>query len=324
MSKFNYTVTNSDAELSIKELIRQNFSFSSRMMARIKKNDCIYLNGDSVRLFIVPKPGDIIEIDLPDEQSHFTPQNIPIFPVFEDDDLLVVNKPAGYVVHPTSGHPTGTIANGIAKYMIDTNRSFKIRFINRLDMDTSGLLVIAKNAHCQDSIVKQMQTGKVLKKYIAVASGIFENEKGTIDLPIGRPDPERVQRCVTADGHPSITHYTVLQSFAPADSKSEPNLNTTTINMVNSKPANGKGGFSLVELRLETGRTHQIRVHLSHIGHPIIGDHLYGIDNARLIERQALHAHYISFYHPISGELIELTSQIPADIEALIAKIKQI
>jgi len=297
MSKFNYTVTNSDAGLSIKEIIRQNFSFSSRMMARIKRNDCIYLNGNPVRLFIVPKFGDIIEVDLPEEQSHITPQNIPLLVIYEDDDLLVINKPAGYVVHPTSGHPKNTMANGIAKYMIDTKQSFKIRFINRLDMDTSGLLVIAKNAHCQDSIVKQMQTSKVIKRYIAVAKGIFANEKGTIDLPIGRPDPERVERGVMEDGFPSVTHYSVLEEFESA-------------------------GYSLVELQLETGRTHQIRVHLSHIGHPIIGDHLYGIENAWLIERQALHAHFISFYHPISCELVELTAEIPADIELLLNKIK--
>ena len=298
MSKFNYTVTDLDIGSSIKEIIRQNFSFSSRMMARIKRNDCIYLNGNPVRLFIVPNLGDIIEIDLPEEQSHFTPQNIPIISLFEDDDLLVINKPAGYVVHPTSGHPVNTIANGIAKYMIDTNQSFKIRFINRLDMDTSGLLVIAKNAHCQDSIVKQMKAGKVIKKYIAVVNGILPNDKGTIDLPIGRPDPERVERSVMEGGHPSITHYTVLQSF--------------------------EHGYSLVELQLETGRTHQIRVHMSHIGFPIVGDHLYGKENARLIERQALHAHFISFYHPISDELIELTAEIPGDIELLLNKIKVI
>jgi 23S rRNA pseudouridine1911/1915/1917 synthase len=180
-------------------------------------------------------------------------------------------------------------------------------------MDTSGLLIIAKNAHCQDAIVKQMQSSKMTKKYIAVVKGIFENEKATIDLPIGRPDSEKVERCVTENGHPSITHYTVLQKFGQTDASSSTH---------NTKSSNNKNDFSLVELSLETGRTHQIRVHLSHIGHPIIGDHLYGIENARLIERQALHAHFVSFYHPITGELIELSAKIPEDIEALINKIQ--
>jgi len=298
MSKFKYTVTSSDEGCSVKEIIRNNFSFSSRMMARIKRNDCIYLNGNPVRLFIVPNLGDIIEISLPEEHSHFVPQNIPIIPVFEDDELLVINKPAGYVVHPTAGHPVNTMANGITKYIIDTKQSFKIRFINRLDMDTSGLLVIAKNAHCQEEFVKQMKAGKVSKKYIAVVEGILINDTGIIDLPIGRPDQERVERGVMEKGHPSVTHYTVLQRF--------------------------ESGFTLVELRLETGRTHQIRVHMSHIGFPIVSDHLYGKVNARLIERQALHAHFISFYHPITNEFIELTAEIPEDIDALISKLKDI
>jgi 23S rRNA pseudouridine1911/1915/1917 synthase len=305
MSKFNYTVTTLDIDCSLKDIIRRNFSFSSRMMARIKRNDCILLNGKPARLFVVPNLGDTVEINFPEEQSHLIPQDIPIDIVFEDDDLLVLNKPPGYVVHPTSGHPTSTIANGIAKYFQDTNQTHKIRFINRLYMDTSGILVVAKNAHCQEAIVKQMQVGKVNKKYIAVVHGILSNDTGTLDLPIGRPDPERVQRGVVKDGHPSITHYTVLKRF-------ESQAKTVGIST---------NGFSLVELRLETGRTHQIRVHLSHIGHPVVSDHLYGKENARLIERQALHAQHVSFYHPITDELVELNAEIPADIKALIAKI---
>jgi len=314
MSKFKYTVTSLDEGCSVKELIRNNFSFSSRMMARIKRNDCIYLNGDTVRLFVVPNPGDVIEIDLPEEQSHFSPQNIPIVVVFEDADLLVINKPPGYVVHPTAGHPVNTMANGIAKYILDTNQSFKIRFINRLDMDTSGLLVIAKNAHCQEEIVKQMKTGKVSKKYLAVVDGILTNDTGIIDLPIGRPDPERVERGVMENGHPSITHYTVLQRFGQTDANSKTHA---------AESARSKTGFTLIELRLETGRTHQIRVHMSHMGFPIVSDHLYGKTNARLIERQALHSHFISFYHPITNEFIELTAEIPEDIQSLICKISQ-
>jgi len=312
MSKFRYIVTHSDADCSIKELVRNNFSFSSRMMARIKRANCIYLNGEPVRLFIVPNPGDVIDVDLPEEHSDFIPQNIPVIPVFEDDDLLIINKPAGYVVHPTAGHPVNTMANGIAKYIIDTNQSFKVRFINRLDMDTSGLLIIAKNAHCQETISKQMKAGQVSKKYIALVTGILEKETGTVDLPIGRPDPERVERGVMENGHPSVTHYTVLRRFKQ--------ITKTTSD---SSTENTNGGFSLVELSLETGRTHQIRVHMSHIGHPIVSDHLYGKENARLIERQALHAHFVSFYHPATGEFMELSAEIPADIQNLIRKLEK-
>ncbi|MCL2436990.1 MAG: RluA family pseudouridine synthase [Clostridiales bacterium] len=295
MSKFTYTVQPADDGYSVRDLIRRNFSFSSRLMTKLKQNDCICLNDEPVRVHIIPNPGDTVSISLPEEQSDFTPENIPIFPVFEDNDLLVINKSAGYIVHPTKGHYAHTIANGLAHYIIETKQSFKIRFINRLDMDTSGLLLIAKNGHCQDAIVKQMTYNKVTKKYIAVVKGILKDDSGTINLPIGRIE-DRIEREVTPDGHPSVTHYTVLERF--------------------------EKGFSLVELRLETGRTHQIRVHLSHIGHPIIGDHLYGGENVLLIERQALHAHFVSFEHPITGNLIELSAELPADMLKLIEKIR--
>ncbi|MEG0392423.1 MAG: RluA family pseudouridine synthase, partial [Anaerovoracaceae bacterium] len=263
MRDFIYIVTKEDAqkELPIRELLRQNFSFSSRLRTKLKKHKSVYLNGESVPGWITPKAGDEIKIFIPEEQSHFPPEPIPIDPVFEDTDLLIINKQPGVIVHPTSGHPIHTIANGVTQYMIDTNQSFKIRFVNRLDMDTSGLLVLGKNSHAQDDYVKQMQKNQVEKRYVAIVKGIIE-EDGTVDAPLGRPDPERVQRGVMEGGKPSITHYKVLERFDK--------------------------GYTMVELLLETGRTHQIRVHMSHIGHPIVGDHLYGGENINLIGRQAL------------------------------------
>jgi len=288
MSKFSYTVKPEDSMYALRDILRRNFSFSSRLMNRFKKNDCIMLNGEAVRVSVIPAAGDVITIDFPDEKSEFIPENVPIIPMYEDDDILILNKPAGYVVHPTKGHPAHTMANGLARYMNDTGRYFKIRFINRLDMDTSGLLAVAKNSHCQEHIVKQMQENKVVKKYLAFVCGIVQNDEGIIDAPIGRPDPEKVARGVSPAGYPSMTRYTTVERY--------------------------KKGFSLVELSLETGRTHQIRVHLSHIGHPVVGDRLYGGENVFLIERQALHAFYISFFHPISGELIEVSADIPEDM----------
>jgi len=265
-------------------------------MTKFKKNDCILLNGKAVRVNVVPDSGDIINIDFPDEKSDFIPQDIPIIPVYEDNDLLIINKPAGYIVHPTKGHPAHTIANGLSRYMAKTGQVFKIRFVNRLDMDTSGLLVIAKNAHCQDEIVKQMQGKNVQKKYTAVVCGILENDEGTIDAPIGKSNDEAVARGVTPSGCPSVTRYTTLKRF--------------------------KSGYSLAELSLETGRTHQIRVHMSHIGHPIVGDRLYGGERIWLIERQALHASSISFFHPMTGEHIEVSIDLPDDMIDLLNKLK--
>ncbi|MCL1809919.1 MAG: RluA family pseudouridine synthase [Clostridiales bacterium] len=296
MSKWGYTVKPEDAGYSLKELLRRNFTFSSRMMTRFKQNGCILLNGAPVRMNHVPCPGDAVSISLPGERSSFAPEDVPVIPLFEDEDLLVVNKPAGYVVHPTKGQPAHTMANGIAKYIADTGQAFKIRFVNRLDMDTSGILVIAKNAHCQKELISQMSENKVVKKYVAVVHGTVLDDSGVIDAPIGLLNPDENRRTVMSSGRPSVTRYSVLERFAK--------------------------GYTLVELRLETGRTHQIRVHMSHIGHPVVGDFLYGGENVLLIERQALHACCISFCHPATGSIVEVTAGLPADIEKLIRKVR--
>jgi len=241
-------------------------------------------------------PGDRITVSLPKEKSDFEPENIPITVVFEDEDLLIINKQPGYVVHPTKGHPCHTMTNGIMNYILENNKHFKIRFINRLDMDTSGLLAVAKNSHCQDDMSKQMSENGVMKKYVAIVKGIIAEEEGTVDLPIDREHEDHVKRAVLENGYPSVTHYKVLERF--------------------------EKGYTMVELVLETGRTHQIRVHMSHIGHPIIGDVLYGEASVWLIERQALHAKYLAFRHPVTGQFMELEAPLPEDMLALIEKIR--
>ena len=297
-NKFQYIVTEEDRGISYKELVRSNFTFSSRLMTKLKQNNLVFINGESIKMYLPATPGDIITIELPEETSNFIPEPIDIHPVFEDSDLLIINKQPGYVVHPTKGHPLHTMANGIMKYMIDTNQSFKIRFINRLDMNTSGLLAVAKNSHSQDEFTKQMKENKVAKRYAAIVKGIIKEDSGTVNAPLGRPDPERVERGVMENGAPSVTHYKVLKRY--------------------------ETGYTLVELLLETGRTHQIRVHMSHIGFPILGDHLYGGENPWLIERQALHARYLSFYHPVSGKWMEVEAPLPDDMLETIEKIKSI
>lgn len=295
MTTFRYTVTKEDADIPIKKLIRREFGFSSRLMTKVKQNKSAFLNGESMPGWVTADEGDILEVTLPDEKSDFEPENIPICPVYEDDDLLVINKQPGVIVHPTKGHPVHTIANGVMNYMIDTDQSFKIRFVNRLDMDTSGLLIIGKNSHTQASLMNQMKSNEVEKRYVAIVKGIISEDSGTVSLPIGRPDPERVERAVMEDGDMSITHYTVLERFEK---------------------------YTLVELALETGRTHQIRVHMSHIGHPVAGDYLYGGQAPALIERQALHARYLSFNHPVSGERIKLEAPLYDDMNNAIEKLR--
>lgn len=297
MEKFRYILTEDDIDTPIRSIVKREFRFSSRLMTKVKKNQATYLNGVSYPGWVKGCIGDELTVILPDEKSDFEPDpTIPVYPVYEDDDVLVINKQPGIIVHPTKGHPTHTMANGLQNYMNETNQQFKIRFANRLDMDTSGLLVIAKTSHTQDSFMKQMKANTVRKRYVAIVKGVIEEDKGTIDVPIGRPDPERVERGVMYEGgYDSVTHYTVLERYKK---------------------------HTLVELLLETGRTHQIRVHMSHIGHPVLGDILYGGEDVNLIERQALHSRYLSFNHPVTDERIDLEGPLFEDMENLIERLR--
>lgn len=321
MTQFHYTVTEKDKELSVKELLRHNFHFSSRLMTKIKQNDLVTVNGNPVRGWMKLNAGDMLTVTLPEETCDYPPEDIPIDVIYEDDDLLVINKQPGHVVHPTKGKPAGTIANGIMKKMLDEGQRYKIRFANRLDMNTSGLLIIAKSGFVQEHLIRQMKRDEIQKQYIAVVDGIITEESGTIEQPIGRPDPNEVERWilpVDKGGYDSITHYKVLSRF--------------------------DSGYTLVKLRLETGRTHQIRVHMASIGHPVTGDHLYNNGDPFLyrkihgdcrpvegegekstspyIERQALHAFSLSFTHPITGIRLSLEAPMPDDMLRLIEKIR--
>ncbi len=322
MTEFKHIVTADEAGCSVKELMRKHFTFSSRLMTKLKFQKLVYLNGEQMPGWIPTEAGDEILVRMPEETSDFPPEDIPINVVYEDNDILVINKQPWVAVHPTKGKPNHTIANGLMKKMYDDEAAgrghlYKIRFVNRLDMNTSGLMIVAKNSFAQEEIVKQMRKNTVIKRYIAVVTGEMPNDEGTIDLPLGRPYPDEVERWVMPvedGGQESITHYKVLERF---------------------------NGHTLVELQLETGRTHQIRIHLSYIGYPIVGDHLYCygdpfeyrrvnniedyVHNERVseyIDRQALHARYLAFEHPVTRQLMEFKTDIPDDIEKLIETVK--
>lgn len=296
--KFTFTVAEDEGGIPVKKLIRSRFHFSSRLMTRIKRDDLITLNGHRVPGWVPADPGDVIIVDLPEEKSDFPPENIPIDAVFEDDDILVINKQPGITVHPTSGHQSHTIANGLMKYMANRNETYKVRFVNRLDMDTSGLLMVAKNSHAQNELTKQMKANLTDKRYIAIVHGEIEEDEFTVDLPIGRPADGSIRRCVMPvedGGQACLTEVKVLRRFT--------------------------SGFTEVELHLITGRTHQIRVHMSYLGHPLVGDWLYGGDTS-LFPRQALHAFALSFAHPVTGEKIDAEAQLPDDMKKLIESIE--
>ncbi len=342
MSDFKYIIPDSEEGLPLKAIVKNHFGFSSRLMTKLKQQKLIYLNDEFLPGWVSVSAGDVITVSLPAEKSEFPPEDIPIHVVFEDDDLLVINKQPGFVVHPTKGKPCHTIANGLAKKILDEGVDYKIRFVNRLDMNTSGLLIVAKNSHAQDNLVKQMKKDHIHKKYLALVEGRLPSASGTINLPIGRPDENEVERWVLPvekGGYPSVTHYLVIDEFTE-----------------NSGNERGKY-YSLLELTLETGRTHQIRVHLAYSGYPIVGDHLYchgdpfawrslnGIATpprkecfergetppetnpevvSHLISRQALHAHSLSFVHPVNGKRIELKAPLPEDMKEAIEKLDKI
>lgn len=293
MGKYNHTVTDSDIGLSINQIIKANFKFSSRFKTKMKFQKLVDLNGTPTPGFITPEVGDEISIRLPEETSNFPAEDIPIDVLYEDDDLMFINKQPGLIVHPTKGHPFHTIANGLMKYMLNNGQKYKIRFANRIDMDTSGIVIVAKNANSQNDISLQMRENLVHKQYMAIVNGVIRDDEFTIDKPIGRPNEESIQRKVLSEGgKDAITDVKVLERF----------YNNT-----------------LVEVTLHTGRTHQIRVHLAHIGHPITGDHLYEGDAPALIDRQALHAAKMIVNHPMTGEKLEIEAPLPNDMKKCLA-----
>lgn len=329
MTEFRHIVTREEDGEEIRVLMRRHFDLSSRLRGRIKREKRVFLNGAPCEGFHRAKAGDTLTIRLPEDRSHFPAEDIPIHPVYEDSHLLLLNKQPGVTVHPTKGHTHGTIANGLMTYMQEhageNGNPFKIRFVNRLDMDTSGLLIVAKNAYVQNDIVAQMKQDHLKKEYTALVCGIIAEEAGTIDLPIGHPDPDSPCRGVTEDGAPSVTHYRVMERFTEAsipidaaDGPSEPSCLAGCVSAGSPAP-----GFTLVRLLLETGRTHQIRVHMSHIGHPVVGDLLYGTPCPKLIGRHALHACALTLRHPVTKKELHIEAPLPDDMLQAIASLRQ-
>lgn len=313
-----YRLTEADEGLYVKEVLQRRFSLSSRLMRKIKISGQIALDGQKARLRDKGRPGQMLTVSFPKESSYFDPENIPLDVVYEDDDLLVVNKQPFLVVHPTKNYQSGTLANALAYRLQERGESWKIRFINRLDRDTSGLVLVAKNGHAQDAVSAQMEQGTTEKKYLALVHGLFEETEGRIDAPIDKDPDHKARRMVREDGYPSVTLYKVLDSW------NVPDLGPDFTPWQGAKRIDG---YSLVELTLLTGRTHQIRVHLTHLGHPIAGDELYGQlfgyeAGTDVLNRQALHAYSLRLKQPLTGGPIHLQTPMPDDIKACIERIE--
>ena len=299
MSELIKSVTNNYDGVSIRDFLKEELGLSSRLIRRASIEKNIFVNDEAVRMRKTVHNGDVIKVNLNRQESQdIVPENMDLDIVYEDTEILVVNKPPFIVVHPTKSYQSGTLSNGIIYYFQSTNQNCIVRLVSRLDMNTSGLIIIAKNQFAHMAISKEMQNNNVEKRYLAVVHGHLENEEGTIDAPIYREEEgERpsLKRVVDERGQRSITHYKLVQRLKDAD---------------------------LVECKLETGRTHQIRVHLSYIGNPIFGDTLYGeCDDTSLISRQALHAYSLKFKSPRTMEELSLISDLPQDIKDLIKKL---
>lgn len=293
--RYNIISYTSEEDSTLKEILLDKLNFSVRSLSKMKREQSMLVNGEFKKPSTKIKKGDLIEVKIDEDMANFTPQDLNLDILYDDFDIIMVNKPPFMVVHPTKSHSEGTIANGITDYIIKKNEKVKVRFVNRLDMNTSGLVIVAKNAYAHHTLSLDMSKDKVEKTYITVVKGIVKEDFGTINQPIYRPTEDSIKRVVDERGQESVTHYKVLER-----------LNDATV----------------LEVKLETGRTHQIRVHMNYIGHGIIGDELYGYVDENLINRQALHAYSLNFNQPRTKEELEFKANLPKDIENLINKLK--
>lgn len=267
---------------------------------------CVRINEKNVSKNYRLRAGDEITVEIPDPVAYEAqPENIPLSIVYEDNDLLVVNKPKGMVVHPAAGNYTGTLVNALLHHCGDSlsgiNGVLRPGIVHRIDKDTSGLLIVAKNDKAHQGLAEQIKVHAFTRVYETVVYGNVKNDSGTVDAPIGRHPVHRKKMAVTAaNSKNAVTHYEVIERFAGG-------ANT---------PA-----YTHLRCRLETGRTHQIRVHMSHIGHPVAGDMVYGPEKHKELEGQCLHARTIGFVHPITGEYLEFTSDLPPYFQAFLKKI---
>ena len=268
---------------------------------KLLERGAVTLNGGPARKNDRPAPGDMLEVVLPDPESiDVRPQNIPLDVVYEDGDVIVVNKPVGLVVHPAPGHPDGTLVNALLYHcgtsLSGINGELRPGIVHRIDRDTSGLIIAAKNDRAHLALADQLQDHSLARAYEAVAVGSLREDSGTVDAPIGRHPVDRKKMAVDRkNGREAITHWTVLARYP---------------------------GYTHVECRLETGRTHQIRVHLSSIGHPLLGDTVYGAKKpVPGLAGQCLHARRLQFVHPATGETVELECPLPDWFQEILRKI---
>ncbi len=294
-----YHVESVDTGKTIKAILRKQWGVSGRLMTRIKKEKGITVNGTWAPFHQVLQEADQMVLNMAEESCEFEAENIPITVLYEDFDVLVVNKPPGMLTHPTVNIRRGTLANAVMQYMIDSKECYKIRFVNRLDMDTSGAMILAKNPFAHQQLAEQLST-TMEKEYLVFTLGQVNERKMSIQAPIYRPETipegEPPRRIVDERGKMAVSHFERLEVFP---------------------------GASLLRIKIDTGRTHQIRVHMHYLGHSVIGDTFYEPDQPYRIRRQALHAEAITFIQPRTGEKIICRAKLPQDLKDLKTRLKK-
>lgn len=302
MSETVGLVVGEDAGVRIDKFISDNIAELTRSSVQgLLEKGMVTLNGRTVSKSCKVKSGDEVSVTVPDpEPMETVAEDIPLDIVYEDDDLLVVNKPKGMVVHQAHGNYSRTLVNALLWHCGDSlsgiNGVIRPGIVHRIDKNTSGLLIVAKNDRSHIKLAEQIKAHSFTREYEAIAAGYFKDSAGTVDAPIGRDKHDRKKMCVTAENsRNAVTHYEVLKQY---------------------------GGYAYIRLRLETGRTHQIRVHMAYIGHAILGDDVYG-KAYKGLEGQCLHARKIGFIHPTTNEYMEFTSELPDYFRAMLNKLER-
>lgn len=287
--KLSYTVKQNDSYINVLDVLKNEFLLSARLITKLKQSNNIFFNEEITYTKKLVCANDVVSvlIDFVEDNSNIVATNIPLDIIYEDEYLLAINKPANMPVHPSMLHYEETLYNAVKYYFDTLNLKRKIRIVNRLDKDTSGIVIFAKNEYIQECLIKQMKTKELKKEYLAIVTGYLQKKSDTLCFPISRKEGSIIERTVNPNGDIAITHYNILKE---------------------------QNNLSLVHVFLETGRTHQIRVHFSHINHPILGDTLYGTPSP-LINRQALHSYKITLLHPISKQILTLEAPIPNDMK---------
>ena len=290
MRILEWTVSEESAGKKVKSFVRSDMGVSYHQYAVMKREESLTRNGNPVRANDIVQAGDILRVELPEEDAHefIMPEDLPVDVVYEDNDILILDKPAPLPCQCSPKQGSGTLENRLAARY---GKNFVFRPVNRLDKGTSGLMCVAKHAHAYQALQRLLHTDAYQREYLAVAEGEFSG-RGTIDLPISKENDATVKRVIDAEhGRKAVTHYDTICAA---------------------------NGYTLVHIALETGRTHQIRVHLSAIGHPVAGDFLYGHESEALAGRFALHSAYIRLPQPVTKEIITLESPMPSELTALL------